>query len=546
MKVQKIIEVYLVKKRLPRPIDLVQYDTGVQLVFAVQDFNIPENTTATLYVQKPSGAFVFQETGIVVDANTVTIDLENQALAEHGNDVPYQVRLKNGSDLITTFTGIMRVEKSLDDAGAVESKTVIAAFEAKTAEQIAQIEAATEEFTALAKSGIERKGAETLATIPEDYTKLQSDVNHLFDNAANAIKGTTSGAVVAVHDVSPLEHTAKVKVTGYNLFNPDIVEPSYSSNGLNITRNNDEITISGTTTKSFACPVIPLLMPIKKGKPYTCTVYRISGSGGKVVVSFGEGITSGERLAFYDCSSIASNNKNHRSFVATYDFVTSFMLHFESGVTFDDLVIKVQFAQDEATTEYTPYIDPSTVKVRRCGENLIPYPYMQGNKENQGVEFTVFDNGVIGMKGTSTDYAVFYVDNEGVELENGVAYDIVQPTTKKAGLVLNYTDENGKSQWVSSTIVWKSGYKYIGLYIQIDPDVTIDKKFVPIVKRTSDPLDSYTPAADGTVSGLTSVSPNMTILTDTDGVVVECEYNRDTNKVIERLVNAITALGGTV
>jgi len=45
---------------------------------------------------------------------------------------------------------------------------------------------------------------------------------------------------------------------------------------------------------------------------------------------------------------------------------------------------------------------------------------------------------------------------------------------------------------------------------------------------------------------MTSVSPNMTILTDTDGAIVECEYIRDSNKVIEKLTNAITALGGTV
>ena len=59
-------------------------------------------------------------------------------------------------------------------------------------------------------------------------------------------------------------------------------------------------------------------------------------------------------------------------------------------------------------------------------------------------------------------------------------------------------------------------------------------------------LSDYNPSSDGTISGLTSVSPCMTILTDTEGAIVECEYNRDTNKVIEKLTNAIIALGGTV
>lgn len=44
----------------------------------------------------------------------------------------------------------------------------------------------------------------------------------------------------------------------------------------------------------------------------------------------------------------------------------------------------------------------------------------------------------------------------------------------------------------------------------------------------------YVPASDGTVSGMTSLSPNMTILTDTDGVTIECEYNIDAKTYINQ------------
>lgn len=57
---------------------------------------------------------------------------------------------------------------------------------------------------------------------------------------------------------------------------------------------------------------------------------------------------------------------------------------------------------------------------------------------------------------------------------------------------------------------------------------------------------SYIPNADGTVEGVKSIYPNTTLTTDTSGVLVECEYNKDTNKVIENLVNAIISLGGNV
>lgn len=42
--------------------------------------------------------------------------------------------------------------------------------------------------------------------------------------------------------------------------------------------------------------------------------------------------------------------------------------------------------------------------------------------------------------------------------------------------------------------------------------------------------------SDGTVSGLTSLSPNMTIITDTDGVTVDCTYNADTKLYIDNKI----------
>lgn len=57
---------------------------------------------------------------------------------------------------------------------------------------------------------------------------------------------------------------------------------------------------------------------------------------------------------------------------------------------------------------------------------------------------------------------------------------------------------------------------------------------------------NFTPNADGTVEGVTSISPTMTLTTDKNGVIIEAEYNKDTNKVIEQLTNAIISLGGTI
>lgn len=57
--------------------------------------------------------------------------------------------------------------------------------------------------------------------------------------------------------------------------------------------------------------------------------------------------------------------------------------------------------------------------------------------------------------------------------------------------------------------------------------------------------ETFTPNTDGTLY-IPSQSPVMTLYTDTNGTNIECEYNRDSNKVIEKLTNAIISLGGNI
>jgi hypothetical protein len=48
--------------------------------------------------------------------------------------------------------------------------------------------------------------------------------------------------------------------------------------------------------------------------------------------------------------------------------------------------------------------------------------------------------------------------------------------------------------------------------------------------------------ADGTVDGVKSDAPSITLMTDTEGVLIECEYNRDANAFINNLAERIIAL----
>ena len=52
----------------------------------------------------------------------------------------------------------------------------------------------------------------------------------------------------------------------------------------------------------------------------------------------------------------------------------------------------------------------------------------------------------------------------------------------------------------------------------------------------------YIPTADGNVNGVTSLCPNTTLTTDTEGVIINCKYNRDINKAFAALEAALAAL----
>ncbi len=413
MKVQKFIEVRLLKKRIIPVIDAVQYDTGIQLVFSLVDFDIPSGTTATLYVQKRSGNFVYQEDGITISGNNITINLENQALTEHG-ETKYQIMLKNGTDTVTTFAGILRIEKNIADSepmtAANESRTVIRPFDEAVEEYAAEFQARAEQIVQAC-----------IATIPDDYTVMEAKVNEL----ANAVKGNLSGAVVVADDVSSVGHELAVKVSGVD--NPSTVKVTRCGKNLLNIRTENEQTVSGVT---FTFD--------KEGK---CTV---------------------------------SGTNNEANIIHVYATTSASSIVIKKGTTVT----------------------------------------ISGLPDNRKCCLRVFTN-------TTTGNTV-----------GGLQGDFYETQT------ITLTED---------TVIQN-------ILVRVSSGATVDVVFEPMLEigdtateyeRFKEPI-TYTPATDGTVSGLTSVSPNMTILTDTEGAIVECEYNRDTNKVIEKLTNAIIALGGAV
>lgn len=541
MKATKHIDIYLTQKRNVRTIDVVQFDTGIQLVFNVKDFSIPSDASATLYVQKPSGKFVLQEDGITISGNTITIALENQAITEHGK-IPYQVGITSGTDVITTFTGLMMVEKSMKDAGATESITVIRAFDEA-------VSAHVEEFQTKAEQIVQA----CIATIPEDYTATEAKVN----DSANAVKGYLSGAVVVADDVSPVEHKPLVLVRGKNLFDISKIE-SHST----LTNNgNGTITVAAgsyhvTTGKKLSelCPRLSVgdvcILSFENQSP-TSKFFHLSITG-----------------TWFPGEARTITREMLNSSVAVYGCHPNDATYGSENVISD---IQVEFG--ETATEYTPYIDPATVTVARHGKNLLKPSNIGGHVAYNATNdlYTISATGSRSVhtlpvpipKGTQCTVRVEIISGKITNLE----------ISGQAAVIGGYhVCDDGNSWQCAASFPNGEGVNLAGRVITATATVTetvTDIYFFfyasavtvvePIVCKVQfeigDAATDYKayqeeqiliPNADGAVPGITSLSPSMTILTDTEGVIVECEYNRDTNKVIEKLTNAIKALGGAI
>lgn len=147
---------------------------------------------------------------------------------------------------------------------------------------IEEIAAASEEQ----KASIESKGAETLATIPEDYTATYNMANDALRTRANAIVVTAEGETVVAEDCSDdylrgllvYGKTTQVSTHGFQLINSTAA--SGSAAGITFTVNNDNsVYARGTATAAaylaleggYAATKVSIPDRFVPGETYTIT-----------------------------------------------------------------------------------------------------------------------------------------------------------------------------------------------------------------------------------------------------------------------------------
>lgn len=110
---------------VPAIVNAVQGDTGRNVLFTVTDYTIPEDATATYYIQKPSGAAIYNDA--TISGNEILCEFTAQALAEAGENFG-QVRILLDEEVVTSFDFILLV-KPFRGIEAVESTTEMNIFD---------------------------------------------------------------------------------------------------------------------------------------------------------------------------------------------------------------------------------------------------------------------------------------------------------------------------------------------------------------------------------------------------------------------------------
>ena len=430
----------------------------------------------------------------------------------------------------------------------VERQTT--AVEKTGADQITLVRSAAKTAEDDAVAQIEAKGASTLATIPSEYTATVNAVQ----SAANAIRGKVSGEAIRLDDVSPMEHYPMVKVHGKNLIPFPYKQTTASVEGVTFTVLSDGgIQVSGTPTDYTSISIYEGTPLVKSGKAV------LSYSGDFENLSLAIAIYDSSAKVLFSSEIWASSSPIVLD-LDLYPSATRWIVYMKRGTVGIEMrgVAYPQLELGEVATEYTPYIDPTAVTVTRCGKNLFP---VENLNLTQSSGKGVVENDVLTITGYLLSYRLRAPSLVGKTIT--FSCESTRSGEKGGGLSIECRDSDNvrmtsvyKQNELSPTVtlVVANGTADVMLFFyaagsQTETGTAVYKNIQLEISDTNSHYEPYSgetqiPAADGTVTGLKAVSPTMTLLTDTPGVTIDCEYSRDTNKVIAEILNKLAALVG--
>lgn len=389
----------------------------------------------------------------------------------------------------------------------------------------------------------EAKCEEATNECVEAKNKLDS-VGNIF---ANAIKGKVSGEIVAIHDASSVEHDLILKIRSRNLFPNMEVGKTATMAGVTFTYNDDgSVSLKGTATTSSNFGVGDVYLD--EDKYYVCdfAIGQIPDNYQARTQVYSE--TTGK--------SIATLN-NFKS--AAYGGADSVLkkgwyqcrIRIDGGFAYD-CTLYPTLLKNEIPTNYIKYIsDLSNSTVRSFGKNLFKVEPRTIN----GVTLSKVNNYYV-LNGTATESNNFVVSigklpkgtytlSANNISNNGLDWSLIDVYSVSPYSILSVNDNvnNGKN-----TVELAESNEYL-CRIRIEKGVTYNHFIIkPQLEYNNVPTDYeeyiektiYNSLESGIVEGIKSKTPNMTLITDKTSTIIECQYNKDINIVLNKITDALS------
>lgn len=372
--------------------------------------------------------------------------------------------------------------------------------------------------------------------------------NYIKNSYAPAIKGNVSGNMIRVDDVSPITHNVKCIVRGKNLF--DI---SKITNATSITNNGDgSLTIAANSYYTRTNQKLSDICPQLRVGDVATLSFTTNSSYSRYIY------LHGLQRTWNNGDYITITQEILDSYVCFYGYTESDPLYGQENV-----ISNVQIEIGKVATTYEPYINPATTGVFRFGKNLFDCfgsPRVLGHStvvERTHNMITVtgptmtwqaacfaLPSILVGCKVTISGRWISSGENKGC-----LRMQWVNNVGTTLGDIIAITNQSG----VSATGVvpeMPDGAAYLVLFVYSNSDGNTIKdgdvvSYYDVQVEVGDYRTPFEPFSDivfespdntdGVVE-VPSTSSCMTILTDTPGVIVEAEYNRDTTKMFESYV----------
>ena len=366
-------------------------------------------------------------------------------------------------------------------------------------------------------------------------------------SAANALIGSEMGEVVALKDVSPIEHRLGVKVGRAN----ELRYPYYglisAPSGITFTDNGDgSITLNGTPTERT---VFYLFLSQSANDYFSFDEDMYLSDATENAYANGYHIECNCRQQNASGDDYLTDSGNGVK-ISSGTTIKNIYIVVRSGFTFNNLTIYPQLGREITNSPYKPYIaDTSGVKVLVQGANLLSLDKFSWSTNctlsngvvtqinadtNTSPTFKIAGNGYAELArsgGISKGrLALEFVCTEQTDnLYFGVHGNTTDTTLYFAGVNLRagtYTFSCEITNATQGSISWKDMQIEYGGLSEYDP--------------YKEPIE-YAYGED-----IKSIYPSTTLMTDTEGAVISVEYNRDINKAFEELMKIILSLGGNL